>query len=224
MYLIKLSFSASPLVICCALMSFCGCFPAITPMMSRWPIVQYPSIRSVPVEAAYITTNYDTIEGYTKMDIPYDFPIIPKGVAWLKKNVRHIPIDEVTYMQLYDYDFDSHFYEFRRISYYHLYRLVAEKGNIKIYDNFLYIGSWKNRTLLVEPKDTIQLFGWFAFTSHFGNKRPLLLKFINRRYHVKLREKDFKTRPDMIQYILDKENDLPGISKRSSTPDRSGLR
>jgi hypothetical protein len=176
-----------------ALSSLQGCEPKITPLMSRWPIVQYPSIRSVPVEAAYITTNYDTIEGYTKMDIPYDFPIILKGVSWLQKNVRDIPIDEVTYMRVYDYDFDSHFYEFRRISYYHLYRLVAEKGDDKIYDNFLHIRSWKNRTLLVKPKDTIQLFGWFAFISHFGNKRPLLLKFINRRYHVKLREKDFKT-------------------------------
>lgn len=58
-------------------------------------------------------------------------------------------------------------------------------------------------------KDTIQLFRWFAFCSHFGNKRPLLLRFINRRYHVKLREKDFKTNQDMIQYILDKENTLP---------------
>ncbi len=214
MYLIKLSFSSSPFVIGCALMSFCGCESKITPMMSTWPIVQYPSTRSVPVEAAYITTNYyDTIEGYTKMDIPYDFPIIPKGVAWLKKNVRNIPIDEVTYMRVYDYDFNSHFYEFRRISYYHLYRLVAEKGDIKIYDNFLHIRSWKNRTLLVKPKDTIQLFGWFAFISHFGNQRPLLLKFINKRYPIKLREKDFKTKQDMIQYILDKESARPKCRK-----------
>ena len=186
----------------------------MTPMMREWPIVSYPSAGNVPVEAVYIATNYDTIEGYTRMAIPYDFPIIPKGVAWLKKNVRHIPIDEVTYMRVYDYDFDSHFYEFRKISFYHLYRVVAEKGDVKIYDNFLKIRSWKNRTLLVKPKDTIQLFSWFAFCSHFGNQRPLLLRFINRHYHLKLREKDFKTKQDMIRYILDKENALSGQSRQ----------
>jgi hypothetical protein len=190
-------------------------------MMKRWPIVSYPSARNVTVEAAYIATNYDTIEGYTQMAIPYDFPIIPKGVAWLQKNVRDIPIDEVTYMRVYDYDFDSRFSEFQKISYGRLYRLVAEKGDVKIYDNFLHIGSWKNKTLLVKPKDTIQLFGWFSFFIHFGNKRPLLLRFSNRRYHVKLREKDFKTKQDMIQYILDKEN---ALMLTSPTPGTSSPR
>jgi hypothetical protein len=183
-------------------------------MMKRWPIVSYPSARNVTVEAAYIATNYDTIEGYTRMAIPYDFPIIPKGVALLQGNVRHIPIDEVTYMRVYDYDFDSHFYEFQRISYWHLYRLVAEKADAKIYDNFLHIRSWKNKTLLVTPKDTIQLFSWFAFCRHFGNQRPLLLGFINRHYHLKLREKDFNTKQDMIRYILDEENALSGQSRQ----------
>lgn len=188
--------------------------------MKSWPIAYYPTRWRVPVEAAYIATNYATIEGYTRMVSRYDFPIIPKGVAWLQKNVRDIPIDEVTYMRVYDYDFDSHFSEFQKISYGRLYRLVAEKGHVKIYDNFLHIGSWKNKTLLVKPKDTIQLFGWFAFFIHFGNKRPLLLRFINRRYHVELREKDFTTKQDLIQYILDKENALllTSLPLRTSVP------
>lgn len=178
--------------------------------MKRWPIASnhYPRQEPVTVEAAYIATKYDTIEGYIRMNSEGVYPIIPKRMAWLPENVKYIPINLVTYLRVYDYDFDSRFSEFRRIGNGHLYRLVAEKGEAKIYDNFLEMGTWKNKTLLVGPKDTIQLFGEFAYSLHFGNKRPLLLKFINGRYHAKMRKRDFKTTEEMFNYILDKENVL----------------
>jgi hypothetical protein len=183
-----------------------GCFPKITPMMKMWPIVYYPTRWQVPVEAVFLVTKRDTVEGYTKL--AGGLPVIARGVTWELKNVKYVDIESVRYMRLYNYDFNSHFFELRRLSYGHLYRSLAEEGKAGIYDNYLGLGEWKNRTLLVAPQDTIQLFSWFAFMSHFGNKRPLLLKFIKRRFHVKVREKDFNTKQDMIKYILERENAL----------------
>lgn len=191
------------------LMSLQGCYPKITPMMKKWPIsyAQYPRVAPKPVEAIYLATESDTIEGYTRMVANDVFPIIPKGVEWSRANVKYIPVNLVTFMRLYSYDFDSHFNEFRKISNGYLYRVAAEKGKIEICDDILqFDGSWRNKTLLIEPKVTTQLFSWFAFCVHLGNKRPLLLKFINRRYHVRLQERDFKSKEDMLQYILKKES------------------
>lgn len=183
-----------------------GCYPKATAMMENWPVVYHPNQRHVAVQAAYIAANYDTIWGYTKLVSRYDFPVIPRGLPWSKSNVRNVPIIAVSYMRLYDYDFNSHFSEFRKLGDGRLFRLVAEKGDVKIFDNFLYLNSWKNKTFLIEPQQTVQLFSWFAYCLHFGNKRPLLLKFINRRYHVKLHEKDFKSKEEMFSYIVVREN------------------
>lgn len=181
--------------------------------MKMWPIAYYPTRWQVPVETVFVVTKRDTVEGYTKL--AGGLPVIPRGVTWELKNVKYFDIESVRYMRLYDYDFNSLFFEFRRLSYGHLYRSLAEDGKAGIYDNYLGLGEWKNRSLLVAPKDTIQLFSWFAFMSHFGNKRPLLLKFIKRRYHVKVRNKNFKTKQDMIRYILDKENASTPASRSS---------
>jgi len=53
---------------------------------------------------------------------------------------------------------------------------------------------------------------------HFGHNRPLLLKFINRRYDVKLHEKDFSTKQDMINYILNRESPPGTFSPPQTAP------
>ena len=87
-----------------------------------------------------------------------------------------------------------------------LYRLVAQKGNVAIYDlqpDDFKLNNLGAPMLLVTPKRSIRkIYGGFWF----ANKHKLILKFINKRFHQSFKESDFKTEMDMIDYILDEEN------------------
>jgi hypothetical protein len=177
--------------------------------MKRWPVAyKYPQ-QKADVQKAWIVKNTDTLKGYVKLIHAKYFPIIPDGAEWTPTTIINVEVADITYMRLYDESADksNRYSEFFSIGDSRLYRLVAKKNDVKIFDHFLTGGAWQNKTLLITPGDTTKMFSWIAFESHFQDQRPLLLKFINKRYNARLRKSDFKSRQDMIEYILDKENE-----------------
>src|SRR5258708_28458287 len=107
-------------------------------------------------------------------------------------------------MRLFDErgNYNGHYQDFCWIDKKHFGRQIGQKNGISIYDDYLRVSGWRYRMIMTSGKEKIQLFKWGAFIFHFGDPRPLLLKFINRRYEAHFRKKDFKNQQEMIYYIL----------------------
>jgi hypothetical protein len=193
------------------LVVFSGCLPKRSALQKEWPVGYYPTQWRAPVQMGEIVRdNNDTLKGYIKVIMTRDFlPIIPDGRIWADTSVINVKSKDITYMRLYEDTTREHrhFSEYIRKDDRHLWRLVAQKKEAAIYDNFLErAGGWKNKMVLVTPGKTVLLYNWPAFMLHFGNKRPLLKRFIYRRYKVRLPKSDLSTSGDLINYILKKEN------------------
>jgi len=90
----------------------------------------------------------------------------------------HLPGNEVTILRLGDTSADA----FNEYMY-----MVTKAGLVKIYGQF----RWRYNSSLVR-----------------NHSLKLLIKFINRRYHQALKVTDFASGMAMINYILDKENEI----------------
>lgn len=164
-----------------------------------------------PMGAFFILNRHtDTLKGYIFLsDRPFfQFYPLPHTL-----DVRYLNIqwDSVGYMKLYDDSINckAHFRILERIDDKGLWRLVGKKSKVSIYDGALVKGACPGSMLLVTPDATVKIFHWANyFILHFGHARPLVLKFINHRYAVRLHEKDFTSKQEMIDYILNKENGL----------------
>jgi hypothetical protein len=110
-------------------------------------------------------------------------------------------------------------------------RLIGQRGEISIYDrstgifwhtsdevltkyrfdNF-HADAFNEYMYMVTETGPVKIYGKFGWglNSAFvrNHSLELLIKFINRRYHQAFKVKDFASGMAMINYILDKENEL----------------
>jgi hypothetical protein len=193
------------LMIVSAIFFLSACSAKISESMSAWPIVYYPSQSQAPVVKGSIATLKDTLDGFIRMINRDYFPIIPNGSKWISSSVVDIKLKDIERLNI-DSIYSYKNLEFHQIPRFGLFRLIAKKNNVAIYDGLLKIQHYKNKMLLVTPKSTVKLYSWVNFNLHFGDSNSLILKFINKRYGEKLHNSDFKNREMMIDYILDKES------------------
>ena len=97
--------------------------------------------------------------------------------------------------------------EFRPIYKDRLWRLIAQKGNISIYDLSVNsnVNDFGTPMLLKKGEKITKMYGSLTWPE-LTNKNQLILNFINSRYHKSFKPQDFKTGMGMIYYILEEEN------------------
>ena len=104
-----------------------------------------------------------------------------------------------------------------------VWRLLAAKKDVKILDNFSYYNFYTvkngilftsamiNEMIIVKDDGTvIKVYPKFGYVH---NVKRVIVYFINRRYKVNLKESNFKTVREMLNYILDKEIELEQYKK-----------
>ena len=75
-----------------------------------------------------------------------------------------------------------------------------------IYDDVLGLGM--HHLIMVTPKARIRLYKGRQWFSDYGKIDLLLVRFMNERYKTGVSVGNFKSRIDIIDYILDKEQGL----------------
>jgi NRPS condensation-like uncharacterized protein len=98
----------------------------------------------------------------------------------------------------------------------------CKDGPLGIYDDLLPdepgdSGSF-SKLILFENNQKINIYGRAVFRS--GDAKPLLLKFINKRYRSSFAASDFKDERAMIDYILTRETTAEPVVPKS--PGKSG--
>jgi hypothetical protein len=183
-------------------------FGLIVPAQGRpWPI-NYgytPMRRSPPIRGYIVLTNGDTLKGYLKVFAFYDYyPILDTGT----NKVQDIYFSDIGSMRIY---FNSPFeYSFKGYTDYvnfgdrhFLWRLDWKKKDVAIYDDMLNMGM--HHLIMVTPKARITIYKGRQWFSMYDKIDSQLIRFINERYKAGVSEGDFKSREDIIDYILDKE-------------------
>jgi len=72
--------------------------------------------------------------------------------------------------------------------------------------------------IMVTPKARIKLYKGRQWFSDYDKIDPLLVRFINERYKTGVSVGNFKSREDIIDYILDKESTLSSQQQNRSLP------
>jgi hypothetical protein len=201
-----------------AILLFSGCLPRMNPE-ERANLDQYPQFAGTGayelamVEKGYIVTNMnDTLRGLIKLVPPifrsvYDscLPLLPEGkrgktelVLIKRRNIRSIRVFAKTFGGR-DY---IDFFELDSIG---LWRSIAQKNGIAVYDSFLgsYSGEFSDE-MLVTKEQRIKMFSTYFRLFHPQHK---LARFMNKRYNIHIRKKDFKSESveEMFDEILDRE-------------------
>ena len=193
-----------------AILSTCSYGQEVTAQRRPWPI-NYgytPMRRSSPLKGFIVLTNGDTLKGYIKVFAFYAYyPILDTGT----NKVQDIYFSDIGSMRVYfnspynngpqgyiDYVNlgDRHF----------LWRLDGKKKNVAIYDDMLRLGM--HHLIMVTPKVRITLYKGRQWFEYYDKIDPLLIRFINERYKTGVSMGNFKSRKDIIDYILDKESSL----------------
>jgi len=163
---------------------------------------------SFPLKGFIVLHSGDTLKGYIKVFAFHDYyPILDTGT----NKVQDIYFSDIGSMRIYnngpynngpqgytDYvNFgDRHF----------LWRLDWKKKDVAIYDDMLHMGM--HRLIMVTPKARITLYKGRQWFEYYDKIDPLLIRFINERYKTGVSDGNFKSRGEIIDYILDKENSL----------------
>jgi len=176
--------------------------------------------------------NGDSLVGYIRLDIPH-YPFRHNG-CWLLPKDTYTPIwinvQKIRNLRLQAASLGRSITEIYTLPIDHpkhaFWRLIAKKGTVAIYDRSEGIFShesswatWKNHRiwdvaadefnddmLLMSKGDPIKIYGNYRIYQFRDRPAELILKFINDRYHKSFKLADFKTRMDMINYVLDAEN------------------
>lgn len=105
-------------------------------------------------------------------------------------------------------------------------RLIAKKEKVAIYDRSMGIFSHESRQAIskksrgynmsadefnenmymISNGEVIKIYGTFAFHRHRDPPEELILKFIKERFRQSFEPTDFKTRMEMIDFVLQAEN------------------
>lgn len=170
-----------------------------------WP-VRYgytPMQRSAPMRGFIVLTNGDTLQGYIKVFAFYGYyPILDTATD----KVRNIDFSNIRSMHIYNMGPRGF------IDYVHLpkenfpWKLDGKTKDVAIYDDILRLGTY--HLIMVTPKARITLYKGRQLYSHYDKIDPLLIRFINERYKTGVKNEDFKSTQEIIDYILDKEQDL----------------
>jgi hypothetical protein len=161
--------------------------------------------RSPPIRGYIVLSNGDTLNGYIKVFAFFDYyPILDTAT----NKVQDIFFSDIGSMRIY---FNSPFdYSFKGYTDYvnfgdrhFLWRLDWKKKDVAIYDDMLNIGM--HHLIMVTPKARITIYKGRQWFSMYDKIDSQLIRFINERYKAGVSEGDFKSREDIIDYILDKE-------------------
>ena len=84
-----------------------------------------------------------------------------------------------------------------------LWRLIAQKNGIAVYDAYLgsYSGEFADLMLVTKDQRIKMVTTYFRLF----DPRQKLARFMNRRYKTHIRKKDFESVEEMIDVILDRE-------------------
>jgi hypothetical protein len=161
-------------------------------------------------EGTIYTTNSDTLKGLIWLYSPTH--VRPKWVAISGGNFnsepRIIECDEIICIKISSSGSFTYHVEYRNLHYKtSLWRLVRQKGNVRLYDDVrnphFPIDKYLRNLILVTADDKIERI--VTATGSFlrdNRTKPILKRFINKRYNKKFRKRDFRDGEEMIEYIL----------------------
>jgi len=192
-------------------------------LQSRWPKRRTwhdeRNYDSKPVKKGYVVAaNHDSIAGLVKLLHPWAVPILPEGKN-NEKDLVKFKLEDIKTIGVFDDTLTNKQTTYVNINYKStLWRLVAKKGNIGIYDNYYPATNYDaycGKTILVNGTEKIKLFTWLGYVLRLGNTKPLLLKFITSRYGTVFNKEDFKSKEEIFTYIISKENEK--VQSKSTT-------
>ncbi len=185
----------------------------------NWPVRSSTTSSSglaynaTPVSIGYILLrNGDTLRGRIKL-LVYSPPIHSISFLPTGRNdaihVIDIQRERINYVRLYSDTLrnGNNFTDFVNLENKDLWRLIIEKDNVKIYDNYNPVDgeSFGEKMRLVSGGKNIQIYGNTIFGTDNISRR--MLRFINKRYKQKLNSSFFPDDDSMVIYILSKENE-----------------
>jgi hypothetical protein len=189
-----------------AILSTCSYGQEVTAQGRSWPI-NYgytPMRRSPPLKGYLVLTSGDTLEGYIKVFAFYAFyPILDTGT----NRVQNIFFQNIASMRIYDSTPQGPYTDYVHLPNENfLWRLDGRKKDVAIYDDMLRPGV--HHLIMLTPKARITLYKGRQWFEYYDKIDPLLIRFINERYKTGVSDGNFKSRGEIIDYILDKENSL----------------
>jgi hypothetical protein len=193
-----------------AILSTCYYGQEVTAQKRPWP-VNYgytPMRRSPPIRGYIVLTSGDTLKGYLKVFAFHDFyPILDTGT----NKVQDIYFSDIGSMRIYsnspyDYSFKGYIDYVNLGDNHFLWRLDGIKKDVAIYDDMLRLGM--HHLIMITPKARITLYKGRQWFDNYDKIDPLLVRFINERYKTGVSVENFKSREDIIDYILDKESTI----------------
>jgi len=156
-------------------------------------------------------TNGDTLKGLIWLYSPTY--VRPKWVGICDGNFnsepRIIECNEINCIKIsssgsFKYQAEYHNLHYRTS----LWRLVRQKGSVRLYDDIRNphtpIDKYIPRNLIIVTADgKIERIVTAAGSVLRDNRsKPILKRFINKRYHKKFKKRDFRDGEEMIEYIL----------------------
>ena len=175
-----------------------------------WPVHYLNRLKdAAPVTEGFIVlTDGDTLRGFIKLftiNSSY-YPILDTR----SNQIQDVGVWQIESMHIYDNSPNGPY-----VDYIHLpnqgilWRLDGKRKDVAIYDDVLK-GGWGIRMILVTPKARIKIYSGSAYIFHHGysDEHLLLIRFINQRYKTSVKDEDFTSTQEIIDYILDKEQGL----------------
>ncbi len=168
------------------------------------------SYNATKVSQGYILLrNNDTLVGKMKILVysppTLDFVDFLAAGKNTRKDLVEVKTKEINYVRDYTDSFksDSNFTDFVNLENKDLWRLLARENKISVYDDLL-AGDpgYGYRMRLVSENKMIKIYGNSLF--HIKGIKPLIVRFINHRYHTHFETGDFKDVKAMIDTILEK--------------------
>lgn len=184
-------------------------------LQSKWPKRgtwrDERSYDFMPVKKGYVVNiNHDTTIGLVKLVHPWAIPILPENKNH-ENDIIKVKLDSVESLSVYYDTTIKKETKYVNISYKStLWRLLAKQNNIAIYDNNYPATNYNvyyGKTILVTGIERVKLFTYIGYISRLGNTKPLLLKFVRKRYGTNTDSVRFKDKQEVIEYILKKENE-----------------
>ena len=157
-------------------------------------------------EGCIVLTQGDTLKGSIQVlhNNPDAYPILVKGT----KFVREIPVPYIASMRIYDDKPGGSYVDYINFPYtWYLWRLDGRTKHVAIYDDQLR-GGHHVHMILATPTARIRICKSTAWPFYNSKLNSVLIRFVNQRYKTGVREGDFKSTKEIIDYILDKEEAL----------------
>jgi hypothetical protein len=209
------------------ILALSGCLPPAGPLDASWPI-SYPRnylYNSASVEEGYILLrNKDTLWGRIKL-----FPLKPNFVSHMSilpkgkdsaADVINVPAADIDYIRIYRGSFYTpHFTDFVNLDGQTLWRLLARRDSVGIYDALIFKSNLYSRLppsyyahfepfmILLSHGRRVKMYSLLQWDLNHRHQEKLLIKFINHYYKTSFRRSDFKSSKEIFDYILQRETE-----------------